>query len=351
MATIVLVSSRIELQNEISALLPENWTLSNYKSVADAQSHPEYSSQAPHEDYIILLDVTDQPDWTGRLSGSNSWRGRVIAIINDIGQRDVVLQSGADDYLLRPLLASEIKICLERARHASEMIRRLLMQLSQRDHQASVGRLTSHICHEINNAMQATRGALALALEEPKVPMELTSYITLCQNETQRVVSLVGRMRQIYHPDNREPEPISVDSLVREVVKAASEELDRNNMRLVEDFAVDLPPVRGIRDQLYLAFLSMVLNLSEVVEAAEEREMHVSLQLVEGSLQLRIWTDLALLRIEDSSGRVYPDEDITLTEALLGLSPAAEIIRSHRGWIEIQRDKRELSIQVTLPVL
>jgi|GEM_PF-3314787 len=351
MATVVLVSNRTELQNEISALLPENWTLSNYTSLADAQIHLDYFSLASHEDYVVLIDITDQPDWAGRLAGLDGWRGRVVAIIDGFDQRDSVLQSGADDYLLRPLLASEIKIRLERARHAGEMIRQLLLQLSQRDRQASVGRLTSHICHEINNAMQATRGALALALEEPEVPPELVSYISLCQTETQRVVSLVGRMRQLYHPDHRAPEPISVDSLFREVVKAALEELDRNNVRLVEDFAVDLPPVSGNRDQLYLAFLSMVLNLSDAVGAAWEREMHVSLRLVDGSLQVRIWTGLALPGVDDSSGGVLLEGSITLTEALLGLSPAAEIIRSHRGRVEIQRDERELSIRVTLPVL
>ena len=93
------------------------------------------------------------------------------------------------------------------------MIRRLLMQLSQRDRQASIGRLTSHICHEINNAMQATRGALVLALEKSEASSELASYLSLCKDETQRVVNLVGRMRQIYHPETLEPGPISVDSL------------------------------------------------------------------------------------------------------------------------------------------
>ena len=198
--------------------------------------------------------------------------------------------------------------------------------------------------------MQATRGALALALEEPEVPPELVSYISLCQTETQRVVGLVGRMRQLYHSDNRVVEPISVDSLFREVVKAASEELDRNNTRLVEDFAVDLPPVNGNRDQLYLAFVSMVLNLSEAVGEAGEKEIHVSFRLVEGSLQLRIWTDLALLGVKIYSAGFFLRGPSLSQKALLGLSPAAEIIRSHRGRVEIQRDERELSIRVTLPV-
>jgi len=275
----------------------------------------------------------------------------VVAIIDDIGQRDAALQSGADDYLLRPLLASEIQIRLERARHGGEVIRRLLTQLSQRDRQASIGRLTSHICHEINNAMQATRGALVLALEEPEVPPELASYLTLCKDETQRVVDLVGRMRQIYRPETLEPELISVDSLLREVVKAASEELDHNNTRLVEDFAADLRPVSGIRDHLYLAFLSMVLNLSETIGAAGGGEMRASIRVVEGALRMAICADAALLQIEGFSSMILPAGSSPIAEALLGLSPAAEIIRAHRGGVEIQCDERELCIRASLPVL
>lgn len=185
-----------------------------------------------------------------------------------------------------------------RARDEREMIRRLLMQLSQRDRQASIGRLTSHICHEINNAMQATRGALVLALEESEASSELASYLSLCKDETQRVVNLVGRMRQIYHPETLEPGPISVDSLFREVAKAASEQLDHNNTRWVEDFATDLQPARGIRDHLYLAFLSMLLNLSETIGSAGGGEMRVSLRVVEGSIQLTLGVDPGLLQVE-----------------------------------------------------
>ena len=48
---------------------------------------------------------------------------------------------------------------------------------------------------------------------------------------------------------------------------------------------------------------------------------------------------------------VLPAGSTNLAEGLLGLSPAAEIIRAHRGGVEIQREVGELIIRISLPVL
>jgi len=45
--------------------------------------------------------------------------------------------------------------------------------------------------------MQATSGALDLVMEESDISDELDSYLTICRQETRRVVKLLERMRQI----------------------------------------------------------------------------------------------------------------------------------------------------------
>ena len=64
--------------------------------------------------------------------------------------------------------------------------------------------------------------------------------------------------------------------------------------------------------------------------------MRVSLRVVEGSLQLTLGVDPGLLQVEDSSGMVLPAGSTNLAEGLLGLSPAAEIIRANLGEVEIR---------------
>lgn len=351
MITILLVSGRDTLRQELSEVLPRNWSLSSYPTVKDLQNHPGLTSPSTENDFTVLIDVNDQPHWAGQLADLSPLPGRVVAVIEDVSQREIVLRSGADDYLFHPFHAAEIERRLHPRRDDRAVIRMLRAQLSRRDRQATVGRLTSHICHEISNSMQATRGALALALEEPDLPPGVASYITLCQQETQRVVGLVGRMRQVYRPDLREWEPLAVESLIREAITAASEEMNNSNIRLVEEFASHLQPVSGQRDQIYLAFLSLLLNLSEAVRAAGTGELRVSLQMAAAYVELAIRGDIALLEDESASGVFPPAGSVTSAENFLGLSTAAEIIRRHSGSLEVQSDGREVSILIKLPAV
>jgi len=355
MITIGLISKREVLGNEIAALLPVDWDLQALTCPEELEEFLIATSPDGGTDRIVLIDFPGLTDWAGPFSEIcrqvNQKQGIVVAIIDDAGQREIVLRSGSDDYLLRPLAPSEIEIRLRRGWQDREMIRRLFARLSSRDHQASVGRLTSHVCHEINNAMQATRAALALASEEPDIPLEMTAYFALCQNETQRVVNLVARIRQIYHLNHGTPEPISIEEVLREVIDSASEELSNNHVRLIEDIAQDLQPVSGMRDHLYLAFLSMLLNLAEAIGAVGAGELRLSLRMALDFVLLKIGTDAIRLPSEDFSGKVCSTAAAATDEVMLGLSTAADLIRSHWGRMEIQHDGHELNILVFLPTL
>jgi signal transduction histidine kinase len=342
-AILVLFSGNNKLGEQISSLLPIHWILKRVETAAAIGGDPALLPP-PGDSLAFWIDTATQKDWPGLLEKLPAHDGSVVAIINDARARDSVLRSGADDYLLRPLLASEIQIRLERSRRDGETIRKLRRRLSERDRQASIGRLTSHICHEINNAMQATRGALALALEEPGLPMELASYLDLCRNETRRVVDLVSRIRRIYHAGNKIPESISIEELLREILSVTAEELENNNTRLVEDLAPGLPPVYGIRDHLYLAFLSLMFNLSEAFRGAGGGEMHVALRMAEGSLPQVLCAEIALHPSGEAPASILP-----AAEESLGLSPAAEIIRRYDGSVDIRRNGRGPVVRVSLP--
>jgi signal transduction histidine kinase len=349
-ATVVLISGKKSLRDEISSLLPPNWTLMSFSSIGEVRNNLDFFVQTPENDFTFWIDTADQTDWPSQLPDLPHQRGRIVAILEDAGQRDTALHSGADDYLLRPLLASDMRIRLERSRHDSETIRGLLRHLYRKDRQASIGQLTSHVCHEINNAMQATRGALALALEEPDLPVELTSYLVMCQDETQRVVDFVSNIRRVYFAENKTPEPLAAEQLIRQVIAATLEELENTDVRVQEDFPADLPLVYGIRDHLYLAFLSIVLNLSEVLQSTGGGEMRVSLRTVADFLQLSFSAGPTRPFPQGSSKTELVTGENPALDVLLCFTPAAEIIRAGDGKVDMHWKERELTILVCLPV-
>ncbi|MBN1439774.1 MAG: hypothetical protein JW929_10225 [Anaerolineales bacterium] len=345
-ATVILISGNPKLRDEIAALLPIHWTLAAFPTLHEARNDPGRFAQSPQEDLSLWIDLTGPQNAAGRLDSLPGHPGRIVAIIDDPARRDSVLRAGADDYLLLPLLSSEIEIRLGRARREGEMFRKLLGQLARRDRQASIGRLTSHICHEINNAMQATRGALALALEEPDLPGELAAYLKLCQSESQRVVDLVGGLREAYFAEDKAGETVALDGLLREVIDVISEEMGSNDTRLTEDAAPDLPSLFGVRLHFYLAFLSLLLNLSEAFRDSGGCAMRLGLRAAAPAGKPGVCAEIAIRPDGEARGILEPGG-----ETLLGLEPAADILRNYGGRIEIRRAECGLVVRVHLPAL
>jgi nitrogen-specific signal transduction histidine kinase len=81
---------------------------------------------------------------------------------------------------------TEIKIRLSGTykRGLNQQLREHMVQLERL---ASIGCLTSHICHEITNPLQAIVDAPALTLEETVISEILKLYVNLSQSEAQRV--------------------------------------------------------------------------------------------------------------------------------------------------------------------
>ena len=103
---------------------------------------------------------------------------------------------------------------------------RLHRQVLYAERLATVGRLTASLSHEINNPMQAIQGALNLALEELDSPEDLTTYLQLSLTESERIIQLLSRMRQIYCPENDHQERINLNEILREAIKLADKSLD-----------------------------------------------------------------------------------------------------------------------------
>ncbi len=227
---------------------------------------------------------------------------------------------------------------------------RLHQQILQSERLATLGRLTATLSHEINNPMQAIQGALTLSLEELDNPAELSNYINLSLDESKRVVKLLNRMRQVYRPQTDITETLNINHLLQETITLARKELKRQNIKLHLDLASDLPRLSVVANQMHLVFLSLLLNLSDAISAADGHE-----------LRLRSYTVNHVIRVEFSA----PVSAIPMADWLdafnsgiggsemnlgFGLSLSQDIVVAHGGAIEMRRFKEQIICRVELPV-
>lgn len=215
------------------------------------------------------------------------------------------------------------------------------------------GRLVASIVHQINNPMQAIHGALTLALEEIDNPEEIESYLHLSLREAERVINLTNALRQIYRPETKQVEGLSLNQVVRDTLVIIHDELVRHNILVQEIFPDEELAVSGVANQLKIAFLSLLLNLMDAVIAARGADLQVGLSRtgdrMEGaSLQFSTTASIFPAHHDmDGGGDVSLPEDAPV----LKLSPVAlEILRAHQGNVRFIRQPGRFSMLVSLPL-
>lgn len=95
---------------------------------------------------------------------------------------------------------------------------------------ATIGRITSTIVHEINNPMQSIQGGASLGLEELGNPEATKLYFELIRRESTRVLKLTEILRSIYHPDSTVTEPVSLMSIIDEVILLVKDDFNQKSI-------------------------------------------------------------------------------------------------------------------------
>ena len=226
---------------------------------------------------------------------------------------------------------------------------RLHKKALQNERLRTIGRLTASVAHEINNPMQAIRGALSLALEEINSPTDLEEYIRLSQQEANRVIKLVNRMRQLYRPTTDQAEEIQVLNLFREVLEISRDEMLRQNVKLILNLPESSPVCFAIANHLHLAFLTILLNLTDAIGEAGG-----------GSLLVRVSDLQSLIRIEfilqppinssfDLGEKPEASQSIeSQVEMISGYSSVVDAIAANGGKINLLRTDSQTIIKVEL---
>jgi GAF domain-containing protein len=224
-------------------------------------------------------------------------------------------------------------------------------QILQSERLATIGRLTATLSHEINNPMQAIRGALALAIEELDDPQEVAAYIRLSIQESERVVHLISRMRQIYRPQSDAPETIDLNQVLQEAITIARKELKQQNITIHAKYATELPAVIAIANQLHLVFLSFILNLSDLIGAAGGGELHLRTLALPEAVRVEFFTDLSVETVADLVRVFKPGTTQAEIGTAFSSSLSYDIITTHGGAMDLYQRGQQSVLGIQLPLL
>jgi len=170
-------------------------------------------------------------------------------------------------------LAAPAALAIEHSRLFEELAARVRQlqetqaQLVQAGKLSAVGQLVSGVAHELNNPLSVVIGYGQL-LKGKVLPPELRGPIDLIVAQGERMAKIVQGLLLFSRQRKPERVPVDLPAVIEQTVALRTTRLRLSGIRVVTDYAPDLPPAEGDVHQLQQVFLNLLLNAEHAILAA-----------------------------------------------------------------------------------
>ncbi len=303
---------------------------------------------------LLVLDAQNDPRFCPRIDEALGFVTRSVLCVplkvkdKIIGAIEVINKLGGQfdekDLWLLNYMAGSVAIAIENARLYAELsdfareLEKSQAQLVQAEKLAAMGRLAASIAHEINNPLQAIHNCLHLILRKPLDGEKKSRYLSMAQEEVERLIAIVQRMLEFYRPSREGLAPTDVHTIIENVLALSNKRLQHGKITVTKKLAPDLPTVYAVSDQLKQVFLNIVINAVEAMP--QGGELCIETKVSEDGEELSVaFTDTGVGLSEKEQESIFePFFTTKATGTGLGLSVSYGIIERHGGRIEVQSE-------------
>jgi signal transduction histidine kinase len=308
------------------------------------------------DDVVFFVRNPFLPETTSELTVPIKIEDRVVGALDiqrrapsRLTARDLQLVTSVADQLAVSLQKAELYTQLEASLNQEKETR---TQLIYSDRLAVVGRLLASVSHELNNPLQAIQNALFLLKDDEQLSPQGRQDLELVLSETERMASLIGRLRASYRPTSaKDFQEIHLNAVVDDVYALTATYMRHRNITFEFNPEHELPVILGIPDQIRQVILNLFMNAID----AMQMEGHLTVQTQQLAQQGKI-----LLSIADTGCGINPQILPHIFEAFvtdketgtgLGLTITHDIIRLHEGDIEAaNRPEGGAAFKIWLPI-
>jgi len=225
--------------------------------------------------------------------------------------------------------------------------------LARTDKLASLGQLAAGVAHEMNNPLGSIMVLSYLLLEDLEPERPERGQVEKIVKEATRCKEIVQGLLEFSRYMPSRMIPLSVNSVLQEVLSLVSDHLIFQHIDLVLDFAPDLPMVLGDKNRLEQVFINLLMNSGEAMEGMGRLGVSTYTHQ-EGDRVCIAFTDTGPGIPNSLLGRLF--DPFFTTKGVgkgvgLGLSISYGIIEKHMGRILVEKsDPEGTTFVIELPV-
>ncbi len=314
---------------------------------------------------LMIRDAYDDPRVNADLARRWGIRSGIIVPLLAHGRLEGLLAAdrsrpsswSADELELAAALAGQAALAIENARlyHEAEEMFLGLQQaqdgMLRAERLAAVGTLASSLAHEVRNPLNSINLQLVLLSRrlkglEGQAREEMAALIESIRAEVARLDGLVEEFLSLSTIDRVALTETDPRALVREVSALMTPVARQKGIRVVEDLADRLPPLRLDPEKMKQVLINLVRNGLEAMSQGGTLTLESSAS-----------EDAVAIRVVDTGVGIEPDLDIfnffTTTKrggTGLGLPIARRIVEAHGGTLTFQSAPgRGATFSIALP--
>ena len=247
---------------------------------------------------------------------------------------------------------------LARRYHEVERLHELLFatqrNLSHAERLALSGRIMAEVAHEVGTPLHSVMGHLELLREDlgrDGMPDGVDRRLTIIGSQLRRVTEIISRLLDLTRRPPEQRAPVDLNRLVGETSELVRPVATAAGLSLNVSADAALPPLVAHGDQLQQVVLNLLTNAMDATPPGGR--IDVATRAVDGVVQLEV-RDTGCGIAEDARQRIFDPFFSTKEPGRgtgLGLFISAEIVRDHRGRIELEGAPGQgTTFRVVLPV-
>jgi PAS domain S-box-containing protein len=222
-------------------------------------------------------------------------------------------------------------------RHGEESLGSMQAELDRATRAITLRQLAASISHEVNQplaAVVANAGAALrwLAKDRPRID-KARQALSRIVRDGNRASDVIARIRGLVRRTDAERGPLSLNSVVQEVVALLRTELRRNDIAVRTALAVHLRSIQGDRVQMQQVLLNLIMNAIEAMSAVTTRPRVLAITTTSDADGIAVSVeDSGIGFVEDALERVFEPFYTTKPKGTgIGLAISRSIIEAHGG--------------------